>query len=66
MATLTALAGMGYAIPGSIIAVGILIPLAAFDNMLADWLESQFGIRTGLRHEESGAEIDDLDLAVVG
>jgi iron(III) transport system permease protein len=47
-AAINRVAGMGYAIPGSIIAVGILIPLAAFDNLLADWLESQFGIRTGL------------------
>jgi len=42
------IAGMGYAIPGSIIAVGILIPLAAFDNAVSAWMEAQFGIRTGL------------------
>jgi iron(III) transport system permease protein len=42
------IAGMGYAIPGSIIAVGILIPLAAFDNALSAWMEANFGIRTGL------------------
>ena len=41
-------AGMGYAIPGSIIAVGILIPVATFDNALSAWLEASFGIRTGL------------------
>ena len=41
-------AGMGYAIPGSIIAVGILIPLAALDNTISAWMEAQFGIRTGL------------------
>lgn len=41
-------AGMGYAIPGSIIAVGILIPLAAFDNALSAWMEARFGISTGL------------------
>ncbi len=41
-------AGMGYAIPGSIIAVGILIPVATFDNALSAWLEATFGIRTGL------------------
>ena len=41
-------AGMGYAIPGSIIAVGILIPVATFDNALSAWLETSFGIRTGL------------------
>jgi iron(III) transport system permease protein len=42
------IAGMGYAIPGSIIAVGILIPLAAFDNAVSAWMEANFGIRTGL------------------
>ena len=42
------IAGMGYAIPGSIIAVGILIPLAAFDNAVSAWMEDTFGIRTGL------------------
>lgn len=41
-------AGMGYAIPGSIIAVGILIPVATFDNAVSAWMEAQFGIKTGL------------------
>lgn len=41
-------ASLGYAIPGAVIAVGILIPLGRLDNMLADWLHAQFGIRTGL------------------
>ena len=41
-------AGMGYAIPGSIIAVGILIPVATFDNALSAWLEANFGFRPGL------------------
>ena len=30
-------AGLGYAIPGSIMAVGVLIPLAALDRALATW-----------------------------
>ena len=30
-------AGLGYAIPGSIMAVGVLIPLAALDRALASW-----------------------------
>ena len=41
-------AGLGYAIPGAVIAVGILIPLGRLDNMLADWLYAQFGVKTGL------------------
>ncbi len=42
------LAAMGYAIPGSVIAVGILIPLGRFDNALDAWLKSIAGISTGL------------------
>ena len=42
------LASMGYAIPGSIIAVGILLPLAKLDNGLDAFFEKTFGISTGL------------------
>ncbi|MDG2482366.1 MAG: iron ABC transporter permease [Alphaproteobacteria bacterium] len=41
-------ASMGYAIPGSVIAVGILIPLAWFDNGLDQIMRETFGISTGL------------------
>jgi iron(III) transport system permease protein len=41
-------AGWGYAVPGSVIAVGLLIPLARFDNALAQWLQTNLGITTGL------------------
>ena len=41
-------AGLGYALPGSVIAVGVLIPLARFDNWLAQSLHSAFGWQTGL------------------
>lgn len=41
-------ASLGYAIPGSVIAVGILIPLAAFDNALDGWMRAHIGISTGL------------------
>ncbi len=41
-------AGIGYAFPGSVIAVGVLIPLAAIDNALATWLERHVGIDVGL------------------
>lgn len=43
-----ALAGTGYAIPGAILAIGILIPLAAFDNIFDSFMQSYFGISTGL------------------
>ena len=42
------LASMGYAIPGSVIAVGVLIPAGALDNAIDRWMEAQFGISTGL------------------
>ncbi len=42
------LAGMGYAIPGSVIAVGILVPLGLFDNAVDEWFRATFGISTGL------------------
>ncbi|MEM7497183.1 MAG: iron ABC transporter permease [Pseudomonadota bacterium] len=42
------LAGVGYAVPGGVIAVGLLVPLAAFDNALDDFMEARFGISTGL------------------
>lgn len=42
------LAGIGYAIPGGVIAVGLLIPLAAVDNGLDTWARETFGVSTGL------------------
>jgi iron(III) transport system permease protein len=41
-------AALGYAIPGTVLALGILIPLARFDNFLDHWMQAAFGIRTGL------------------
>lgn len=42
------LASMGYGIPGAVIAVGILIPVARFDTVIAQWIETTFGLATGL------------------
>lgn len=42
------LSGMGYAIPGTVIAIGVMLPLGVIDNQLDLWLEQQFGIRSGL------------------
>ena len=42
------IASLGYAIPGTVIAVGILIPFARFDNALNGWMQASFGISTGL------------------
>jgi len=41
-------AALGYAIPGSAIAVGVLVPAGAFDNALDRWMTDTFGISTGL------------------
>jgi iron(III) transport system permease protein len=42
------LAVLGYALPGAVIAVGILLPLGKLDNAIADWVHQQFGVKTGL------------------
>ncbi len=42
------LMSLGYAVPGAVIAVGILVPLAGFDNALDAWLKSTFGFGSGL------------------
>lgn len=42
------LASIGYAIPGTVLAIGILIPLANFDNFIDARMENWFGINTGL------------------
>ncbi|MBY5977899.1 iron ABC transporter permease [Phaeobacter italicus] len=48
----SALAGhvsrLGYAVPGGVIAVGLMVPFAAFDNALDAWMRANFEIRTGL------------------
>jgi iron(III) transport system permease protein len=42
------MASLGYAIPGAVIAVGVLVPLGRLDNALAGWIEQAFGVKTGL------------------
>jgi iron(III) transport system permease protein len=41
-------ANLGYAVPGAVIAVGTLIPLAGFDNAIDAWMRQTFGFSTGL------------------
>lgn len=41
-------AAIGYAIPGSVIAVGIMSSLGFIDRAIGGWLQSAFGISTGL------------------
>lgn len=42
------LAGMGYAVPGTVIAVGVVIPFAWFDNTVDAFFRATFGVSTGL------------------
>ena len=42
------LASMGYAVPGSVLAVGILVLLGAFDNGVDGFMSENFGLSTGL------------------
>jgi iron(III) transport system permease protein len=48
VATAVRTAGLGYAVPGTVIAVGVIIPFAWVDNGLDTWMRSAFGISTGL------------------
>ncbi len=42
------LASIGYAVPGTVLAVGLLIPLAGLDNAIDTLFRNLFGISTGL------------------
>ncbi len=41
-------AGLGYAVPGTVIAIGVIIPFAWADNTLDAWMRETFGLSTGL------------------
>ncbi|WP_230971676.1 ABC transporter permease [Nitrogeniibacter aestuarii] len=42
------LVGLGYAVPGTVIAVGVLIPVTQLDNWLADAIAALSGVSPGL------------------
>jgi iron(III) transport system permease protein len=44
----TQIAALGYAVPGSVIAVGILVPLGQTDNAIDAWMRTLSGRGTGL------------------
>lgn len=46
--TIGRIASLGYAIPGTVLAVGLLVPLAGFDNWLDDLMRRYFNLSTGL------------------
>ena len=54
---LVRIASIGYAVPGTVLAVGLLVPLAALDNRIADLMRASFGISTGLLLTGSGAAL---------
>ncbi|OUR67013.1 iron ABC transporter permease [Marinomonas sp. 42_23_T18] len=41
-------AGLGYALPGTIIAIGIIIPFAWLDHQIIAWVKETFEVRLGL------------------
>ena len=49
--------GLGYALPGTVLAVGTMMPLAALDNSVDALMRSAFGISTGLLVMGSGAAV---------
>ncbi len=44
----TRLASTSYALPGAVLAIGIMIPFAAVDNTIDSFMREQFGVSTGL------------------
>jgi len=46
--TVVRAAGLGYAVPGTVLALGLLIPLAGLDNRIDAWLRASFGASSGL------------------
>ncbi|MFQ5953661.1 MAG: ABC transporter permease [Kiloniellales bacterium] len=44
----TQFASLGYAVPGAVLAVGVIVPFAWFDNTLDRFLRDSFGVSTGL------------------
>ncbi|RKE86139.1 iron(III) transport system permease protein [Rhizobium sp. AG855] len=50
-------ASLGYGIPGTVLGIGVLIPLAAFDNAFDGFLRETFGISSGLLLSGTGFAI---------
>lgn len=54
---LSRVASLGYAVPGTVLALGLLVPLAAFDNVLANAAARSLGVNPGLLLLGSGAAL---------
>ena len=48
IASAVRVAGMGYAVPGAVIAVGILLVSSSIDNTIDGWMRATLGVSTGL------------------
>ncbi len=48
IATVGRMASLGYAVPGTVLALGLLIAVAGFDNWLDGVMQLNFGVSTGL------------------
>ncbi len=57
IAAATRIAGLGYALPGTVLALGLLVPLGYVDNVFATWLRAWTGINPGLMLFGSGAAL---------
>ncbi|MCX5478795.1 iron ABC transporter permease [Kaistia geumhonensis] len=57
VAPLAGVAGLGYAMPGTVLAVGLLVPVAALDNRIADLVRAMTGEAIGLVLIGSGAAL---------
>ncbi|MBC7148757.1 MAG: iron ABC transporter permease [Rhizobium sp.] len=51
------LASLGYGIPGTVLGIGVLIPLAGFDNFLDGMLRQSLGVSSGLLLSGTGFAI---------
>ncbi|WP_245504828.1 ABC transporter permease [Aquabacter spiritensis] len=54
---LARIASLGYAVPGTVLAIGLLTPLAGFDNWVDAAARETFGVSTGLLISGSGGAL---------
>lgn len=57
VAAASRVAALGYGVPGTVIGIGVLIPLAGLDNAVDGFLRSHLGVGTGLLLTGSGFAI---------
>ena len=56
-AVLVRIASLGYALPGTVLAIGLLAPLAGLDNLIDAFSREWFGVSTGLILSGSGVAL---------